>query len=161
MSSAKISAGFLNFRHFLGLLLSSSSTTLISVSLTRLKLVPLGKYCLINPLVFSLVTFSPEEYGCVKKKSTPNSCDIFLNDQCTRLLSLVVIYYNAYLLSEVFKHKERFGTKEELAAFRHISLVAWVHINFYGHYNFSSSLTEEAVNKMLKDILCDSAFLFE
>ena len=86
--------------------------------------------------------------------------DIVVNNECTRLLALIVIYYNAYLLSEAVKIKERFGTQEEIAAFKHISLIAWVHINFYGNYNFDSKLSSEVVRQMLDSIIFEPDILF-
>jgi len=58
-----ISFGVLPFLVFLGRLLSKKSTSFISLLLTLLKLVPLGKNCQIRPFVFSLIPRSQEEYG--------------------------------------------------------------------------------------------------
>jgi TnpA family transposase len=81
--------------------------------------------------------------------------DLDLNDECTRLLCLVVIYYNAYILSEIFiLSKERF-TKEQLEKIKHISLIAWGHINFHGYYSFNSSFSEKALKEMIEDIIKD------
>ncbi|WP_440652035.1 Tn3 family transposase [Cysteiniphilum sp. 19S12-1] len=85
--------------------------------------------------------------------------DLVINDECTRLLSLFVIFYNAYLLSEAAKIKEKYGSKEEIEAFKHISLVAWIHINFYGNYNFDSKLSIELVQQMLNSIIFEPDLL--
>jgi TnpA family transposase len=77
--------------------------------------------------------------------------DVMLNDQCTRLLSLMVIYYNGYMLSEIIKIKKAEGKTEELKYYKHISLVAWLHINFHGFYNFKRQLTHESLQKIIKD----------
>ena len=81
--------------------------------------------------------------------------DIALNDQCTRLLCLVVIYYNAYIMSEILEIKKRTCTKEELEKFKHISLIAWTHINFHGYYNFNTNFSEKALHEMIESVLDD------
>ena len=81
--------------------------------------------------------------------------DIALNDQCTRLLCLVVIYYNSYILSEVLKAKSEKASDKDLEAFKHISLISWSHINFHGYYNFSSGFSEDALKEMIQSILLD------
>ena len=78
--------------------------------------------------------------------------DITVNDECTRLLSLVVIYYNAHILSEVVKIKKREGKMDELEKFKHISPVAWLHIIFHGYYNFDSQLTKSLLDEMIKKL---------
>jgi len=47
-------------------LLSNTECTTISLLLTFLKLVPLGKNCRIRPFVFSLISRSQEEYRLQK-----------------------------------------------------------------------------------------------
>ena len=86
--------------------------------------------------------------------------DIVVNDECTRLLALIVIYYNAYLLSEAVKIKEQLGNKEEMLVFKHISLIAWIHINFYGNYNFNNKLSSDLVRQMLNNVLFEMDVLF-
>ena len=54
-----------------------------------------------------------------------------------RLLTNCIIYYNALLLSQLAAHKIRLGDAQGAALLAHVSPVAWQHINFYGHYEFS------------------------
>jgi TnpA family transposase len=82
--------------------------------------------------------------------------DIDLNDQCTRLLCLVVIYYNAYILSEILNIKKAQKSEQELDKFKHISLIAWLHINFHGYYNFNSNFSEKILQEMIELILSDN-----
>ena len=78
--------------------------------------------------------------------------NVMLNDQCSRLLSLMVIYYNGYLLSEIIKIKQNAGITDELKYYKHISLVAWTHINFHGYYNFERQVTKESIEQMIEEI---------
>jgi hypothetical protein len=58
-------------------------------------------------------------------------------NECSRLLTNCIIYYNAALLSNLLAHKERSGDAQGAALVQHISPVVWQHINFYGRYEFT------------------------
>jgi TnpA family transposase len=64
--------------------------------------------------------------------------------ECARLLTNGIIYYNAVLLSQLAAHKERMGDAQGVALLARVSPIAWQHINFYGHYEFSQG--PEAIN---------------
>jgi len=64
----------------------------------------------------------------------------------------MVIYYNGYLLSEIMEIKKSAGITDELKFYKHISLVAWTHINFHGYYNFERQITKEGIEKMIEEI---------
>jgi TnpA family transposase len=65
-------------------------------------------------------------------------------NECARLITNCIIYYNATILSNLLSYKERTGDVKETELLKRISPVAWQHINFYGRYEFSK--TPEAIN---------------
>ena len=56
--------------------------------------------------------------------------------ECARLLTNCIIYYNAWLLSQVRESKETGGDVQGAARLTQVSPVAWQHLNFYGRYEF-------------------------
>jgi TnpA family transposase len=57
-------------------------------------------------------------------------------NECSRLLTNCIIYYNATILSNVLAHKEKSGDTQGTTLLKQVSPVAWQHINFYGRYEF-------------------------
>lgn len=62
--------------------------------------------------------------------------------ECSRLLANCIIYYNASILSNMLAYREVSGKDPDVL--KHISPVAWQHINLYGRYNFNTS--SESIN---------------
>jgi TnpA family transposase len=62
-------------------------------------------------------------------------------NECSRLITNCIIYYNASLLSKLLVYKETIGDCQGAALLKHISPVAWQHLNFYGRYEFSNRPT--------------------
>lgn len=62
--------------------------------------------------------------------------DIFLTNQCGRLLALVIIAYNSILLSAVLNRHRVAGDQAAVARLQKISPVAWQSILFLGRYAF-------------------------
>lgn len=58
-------------------------------------------------------------------------------NECSRLLTNCIIYYNASILSNLLTKSQNKGI--EMNILKYISPVAWQHINFYGRYEFSKS----------------------
>ena len=58
-------------------------------------------------------------------------------NECSRLISNAVIYYNTLLLSRVYEQKQAADDPEALAIIKGISPVAWQHINLFGRFEFS------------------------
>ena len=58
-------------------------------------------------------------------------------NECSRLLTNCIIFYNATLLSEALGLQEQMEDADSTALFKQISPVAWQHINFYGRYEFT------------------------
>jgi TnpA family transposase len=62
--------------------------------------------------------------------------DIFLTNQCGRLLALVIIAYNSVLLSAMLDRHRTVGDQAAIARLQKISPVAWQNILFLGRYLF-------------------------
>ncbi len=59
-------------------------------------------------------------------------------NECGRLLTTCILYYNITLLSRLAAHKEAAGDTAGAALISHVSPMAWQHINFYGRYEFTA-----------------------
>ena len=59
-------------------------------------------------------------------------------NECSRLITNAIIYYNTALLSGVFEQKQAVGDQVAMDALRGISPVAWQHINLFGTFEFNS-----------------------
>ena len=57
--------------------------------------------------------------------------------ECSRLITNGIIFYNTTILSRVLAHKEATGDTAGTALISQVSPVAWQHINFYGRYEFT------------------------
>jgi hypothetical protein len=60
-------------------------------------------------------------------------------NECSRLITNAVIYYNTVLLSRVYEQKQAAGDHAAMAAIRGMSPVAWQHVNLIGKFEFSTS----------------------
>ena len=68
--------------------------------------------------------------------------------ECTRLIANAIIYYNTLLLSRVYEQKLEANDKEALEIIKGISPVAWQHVNMYGTFEFSKSLTKVDIDAL-------------
>ena len=62
--------------------------------------------------------------------------DVFLTNQCGRLLALVIVAYNSILLSAVLNRHRHAGDQAAVARLLKVSPVAWQSILFLGRYAF-------------------------
>ena len=53
---------------------------------------------------------------------------------------MAIIFYNAMILSNVFRYQAERGDAVAAASLEQISPVAWQHINFHGRYEFTKSI---------------------
>lgn len=58
-------------------------------------------------------------------------------NECCRLLTNCIIYYNASIISRLLASKEAAGDTAGVELLMQVSPVAWQHINFYGRYEFT------------------------
>ena len=66
-----------------------------------------------------------------------NELEMSLWNECTRLVANTIIYYNAYLLSQMLDKKGDNLNEKEKNLLSRISPIAWQFINFLGNYDFS------------------------
>jgi TnpA family transposase len=75
-------------------------------------------------------------------------------NECSRLLTNCILYYNFSILSSLLKRKELSGETDEIIRLKQISPVAWQHINFLGRYEFEKPANpidiDEIVAKLSK-----------
>jgi len=63
--------------------------------------------------------------------------DQHLWSECSRLIANCIIFYNASIVSALLLRNQEKGDEDPAALLRHISPVAWPHINFYGRFKFA------------------------
>lgn len=57
-------------------------------------------------------------------------------NECSRLLTNAIIYYNSLLLSGVYEQKRTEGDQTAIAIIRKTSPVAWRNVNLFGAMDF-------------------------
>jgi TnpA family transposase len=62
-------------------------------------------------------------------------------DECSRLITNAIIYYNTLLLSRVYEQKLAGGDLEAIKVLKSTSPVAWRDVNLIGNFDFTTSLT--------------------
>lgn len=77
-----------------------------------------------------------------------NELEISLWNECTRLVANAIIYYNAYMLSQILIKKGDQLDEKAKDLLRRISPIAWQFINFLGNYDFSFT-TSTNIEEML------------
>ena len=58
-------------------------------------------------------------------------------EECSRLMTNSIIYYNATILSQLVAYKEHQGDQHSAALLTQVSPIAWQHINLCGRYEFT------------------------
>ncbi|HEB26710.1 MAG TPA: Tn3 family transposase [Porticoccus sp.] len=74
--------------------------------------------------------------------------EIDLWNECARLLTNAIIYFNSLILSKLLDHFDSVSDEKKLEVVKQVSPVAWVNINLNGTYSFSF---ENALN--MEDII--------
>ena len=73
-------------------------------------------------------------------------------NECSRLITNCVIYYNAFILSSLLEHKEKSGDSSGTALIRQISPIAWQHVNFYGRYEFTRGPEHIDIDAIIREL---------
>lgn len=63
-------------------------------------------------------------------------------NECSRLITNAIIYYNTALLSKVYEQKRAVGDQTAMEVIQRISPIAWQHVNLFGTFEFSSALSK-------------------
>lgn len=58
-------------------------------------------------------------------------------NECSRLITNAIIYYNTVLLSRVYEQKQAAGDQAALSLIEGVSPVAWQNINLFGNFEFN------------------------
>ena len=61
---------------------------------------------------------------------------IAVSNECARLLTNCIIYYNAVLLNGLMEKAKKRGDKKMCDLIKRLSPVAWTHIHFQGKFDF-------------------------
>ena len=59
-------------------------------------------------------------------------------NECTRLISNGIIFYNAAILSRLWEYRISAGDHAGAAEILNVSPIAWLHLNFRGRYKFKN-----------------------
>ncbi|WP_196494327.1 Tn3 family transposase [Alteromonas macleodii] len=73
-------------------------------------------------------------------------------NDCARLISNCIIYYNSALLSAFLQIQERNGRQDVVDVISRLSPVAWQHINLNGEYAFNKDRKEIDLAGLLSDV---------
>jgi TnpA family transposase len=73
-------------------------------------------------------------------------------NECSRLITNCIIYYNATILSALLSLKERTGDAQEAARLKQISPIAWQHINLQGRYEFTKPPENIDLNIIIQEV---------
>ena len=79
--------------------------------------------------------------------------DQHLWSECSRLIANCIIFYNASIVSALLLRNQEKGDEDPVALLRHVSPVAWQHINFYGRFEFASIPPLTDIASILQAIL--------
>lgn len=77
--------------------------------------------------------------GGKKELTGENDIETEISNQCGRLISNAIIYYNSAILSRLLERLEAEDNTKGIDALTRISPVAWQHILLNGHYTFQNS----------------------
>ena len=62
--------------------------------------------------------------------------EIEISNQCVRLITNAIIYYNSAILSQLLTKYEASGNAKALVLIKKMPPAAWRHIHLNGHYTF-------------------------
>ena len=74
-----------------------------------------------------------------KELTGKNDIETDISNQCGRLISNAIVFYNSTILSRLLERLEAEGNAKGIESLARISPVAWQHILLNGHYTFQSS----------------------
>jgi hypothetical protein len=69
-------------------------------------------------------------------------------NECSRLIANAVIYYNMLLLSRVYERKMEADDQAAVAIIRGISPISWQHINLFGQFEFSQTVSQVDIDAL-------------
>ena len=82
-----------------------------------------------------------------------NDDEINLWNECARLLTNAIIYFNSLILTRLLEHFEAEGDDKKLEIIKQVSPVAWHNINLNGTYSFSFELNSLDLDEIMQSIV--------
>ena len=73
-------------------------------------------------------------------------------EECSRLVTNCILYYNATILSHLLAHKDGMGDRQGAALLKQVSLVAWQHLNLHGRYEFRKSPEPIDIDALVQEL---------
>jgi TnpA family transposase len=73
-------------------------------------------------------------------------------NECARLITNCIIYYNATILSHMLSHNETTGDSQGVERLKQVSPVAWKHINLHGRYQFRERTEHININDIIQEL---------
>jgi TnpA family transposase len=70
-------------------------------------------------------------------------------NECSRLITNAIIYYNTVLLSRVYEQKLATNNKEAQSIIKGISPVAWKNVHLFGSLEFNSSSSKVDIDALV------------
>ena len=89
--------------------------------------------------------------------SLTDETQISVWNESARLLANCVLYYNATMLNQWIEQCDARGESEKGQYIKHLSPVAWTHVNFQGRYEFLSSHEEIDIDGWLDTLLVNES----
>jgi hypothetical protein len=88
-----------------------------------------------------------------RKFTGKTEIDLDINNECARLLTLCIIFYNAYLLSKIYEHCISKNLIEQAKQVLRLSPVAWIHISLVGKYEFRTNASLPSPESMIEGLI--------
>jgi hypothetical protein len=79
--------------------------------------------------------------------------EINLWNECARLLTNAIIYFNSLILTRLLEHFEAEGDDKKLDIIKQVSPVAWHNINLNGTYSFSFEQNPLDLEEIMQSIV--------
>jgi hypothetical protein len=81
--------------------------------------------------------------------------------ECSRLISNAIIFYNAFVLSELMTRFEIAGRLKEADLVKKVSPIGWRHVNLYGIHSFHRQSSTAHVEETLSVLESDWSWVNE
>ena len=82
-----------------------------------------------------------------------NDDEINLWNECARLLTNAIIYFNSLILTRLLEHFESQGDEKKLEIIKQVSPVAWLNINLNGTYSFNFEQNRVDMDEIMHSIV--------
>lgn len=73
-------------------------------------------------------------------------------NECSRLITNCIIYYNATILSRLIEIKIEAGDLDQVELLKRISPIAWTHINFHGRFEFNGTPQKLDIDELIEPL---------